>query len=161
VLQEVLSRSACGVSCVCDMAAMRLGPTQSRLRNNQDTLSVPDFKRNSRECIMETANGCEIETSGQGLASSRFTREVLNGLLRIGFEHHQQIIWDKGRNGFDQTALLVSARAVLVPSKENAPWFGKADENCTIWAAPGRRAGPAVWFRRPYLRAPACPGRNQ
>jgi ParB-like nuclease family protein len=29
--------------------------------------------------------------------ASKFTREVLNGLLRIGFEHHQQIIWDKGR----------------------------------------------------------------
>jgi hypothetical protein len=28
--------------------------------------------------------------------ASRFTREVLDGLLRIGFEHHQQIIWDKG-----------------------------------------------------------------
>jgi hypothetical protein len=26
--------------------------------------------------------------------ASRFTREVLNGLLRIGFEHHQQIIWN-------------------------------------------------------------------
>jgi hypothetical protein len=26
--------------------------------------------------------------------ASKFTREVLNGLLRIGFEHHQQIIWD-------------------------------------------------------------------
>ena len=29
--------------------------------------------------------------------ASKFTREVLNGLLRIGFVHHQQIIWDKGR----------------------------------------------------------------
>jgi len=29
---------------------------------------MPDFKRNSRECIMEAANGCEIETSGHGLA---------------------------------------------------------------------------------------------
>ena len=29
--------------------------------------------------------------------ASRFTREVLDGLLRIGFLHHQQIIWDKGR----------------------------------------------------------------
>ena len=67
--RQVLSSSACGVSCVCDMAAMRLRPTQSRLRNNQDTLSIPDFKRNSRECIMETANGCEIETSGHELAS--------------------------------------------------------------------------------------------
>jgi hypothetical protein len=29
--------------------------------------------------------------------ASKFTREVLDGLLRIGFVHHQQIIWDKGR----------------------------------------------------------------
>jgi hypothetical protein len=33
-------------------------------------------------------------TSGT-LASSR--GEVLDGLLRIGFVHHQRIIWDKGR----------------------------------------------------------------
>ena len=29
--------------------------------------------------------------------ASVFTREVLDGLLRIGFLHHQQIIWDKTR----------------------------------------------------------------
>ena len=29
--------------------------------------------------------------------ASKFTREVLDGLLRIGFVHHQQIIWNKGR----------------------------------------------------------------
>jgi hypothetical protein len=29
--------------------------------------------------------------------ASKFTREVLDGLLRIGFLHHQQIIWNKGR----------------------------------------------------------------
>jgi hypothetical protein len=29
--------------------------------------------------------------------ASKFTCEVLDGLLRIGFLHHQQIIWDKGR----------------------------------------------------------------
>ena len=83
--REVLSSSACGVFCVCDIAAMRLRPTQSRLRSNQDTLSIPDFKRNSRECIMETANGCEIETSGHGLASHASTcvaEEVLQ--LSIG-----------------------------------------------------------------------------
>jgi hypothetical protein len=27
--------------------------------------------------------------------ASKFTRQVLDGLLRIGFLHHQQIIWDK------------------------------------------------------------------
>jgi hypothetical protein len=29
--------------------------------------------------------------------ASAFTREVLNGLLRIGFTLHQQIIWNKRR----------------------------------------------------------------
>jgi hypothetical protein len=29
--------------------------------------------------------------------ASKFTREVLDGLLRIGFLHHQQIIWNKGQ----------------------------------------------------------------
>jgi len=31
-----------------------------------------------------------------------FTREALDGLLRIGF-HHQQIIWDKGRTVLTRT----------------------------------------------------------
>jgi len=35
--------------------------------------------------------------------ASKFTREVLNGLLRIGFEHHQQIIWDKTRTVLTRT----------------------------------------------------------
>jgi hypothetical protein len=26
--------------------------------------------------------------------ASKFTREVLDGLLKIGFVHHQRIIWD-------------------------------------------------------------------
>ena len=97
MLQSDLVKFRVRVSCVCEMAAMRLRSKQSRLRNSQDTVPLPDFKRNSRECIVETANGCEIETSGHELASSRFTREVLNSLLRIGFERHQQIIWDERR----------------------------------------------------------------
>ena len=39
--------------------------------------------------------------------ASKFTREVLDGLLRIGFLHHQQIIWDKGPDGPHADALLV------------------------------------------------------
>jgi hypothetical protein len=46
--------------------------------------------------------------------ASQFTREVLDGLLRIGFLHHQQIIWDKGR----AVPLLVSTRTLLVRAKE-------------------------------------------
>ena len=35
--------------------------------------------------------------------ASKFTREVLDGLLRIGFLHHQQIIWNKGRTVLTRT----------------------------------------------------------
>jgi len=41
--------------------------------------------------------------------ASKFTREVLDGLLRIGFLHHQQIIWNKGRTVLTRNPLLVSA----------------------------------------------------
>ena len=35
--------------------------------------------------------------------ASKFTREVLDGLLRSGFVHHQQIIWDKQRTVLTRT----------------------------------------------------------
>jgi hypothetical protein len=35
--------------------------------------------------------------------ASKFTREVLDGLLRIGFLHHKQIIWNKGRTVLTRT----------------------------------------------------------
>src|SRR5580658_7459505 len=35
--------------------------------------------------------------------ASKFTREGLDGLLRIGFRHHQQIIWNKGRTVLTRT----------------------------------------------------------
>jgi hypothetical protein len=41
--------------------------------------------------------------------ASVYTREVLDGLLRIGFLYPQQIIWNKGSRRFDENSLLVSA----------------------------------------------------
>ncbi|HUA85867.1 MAG TPA: hypothetical protein VMB85_18535 [Bryobacteraceae bacterium] len=35
--------------------------------------------------------------------ASKFTREVLDRLLRIGSELHQQIIWNKGRTVLTRT----------------------------------------------------------
>jgi DNA modification methylase len=68
--------------------------------------------------------------------ASKFTREVLNGLLRIGFEHHQQIIWDKGRTVLTRTLYWFQHEPCWFVRKKNAPWFGKAGENSTIWASP-------------------------
>ena len=68
--------------------------------------------------------------------ASRFTREVLDGLLRIGFEHHQQIIGDKGRTVLTRTLYWFQHEPCWFVRKKNAPWYGKAGENSTIWASP-------------------------
>jgi hypothetical protein len=68
--------------------------------------------------------------------ASVYTREVLDGLLRIGFLHHQQIIWDKQRTVLTRTHYWFQHEPCWYVRKKNAPWFGKAGENSTIWACP-------------------------
>jgi DNA modification methylase len=68
--------------------------------------------------------------------ASKFTREVLDGLLRIGFLHHQQIIWDKGRTVLTRTHYWFQHEPCWYVRRKNAPWFGKAGENSTIWHSP-------------------------
>jgi DNA modification methylase len=68
--------------------------------------------------------------------ASKFTREVLDGLLRIGFLHHQQIIWDKGRAVLTRTHYWFAHKPLWYVRKKNAPWYGKAGENSTIWNSP-------------------------
>jgi len=68
--------------------------------------------------------------------ASKFTREVLDGLLRIGFVHHQQIIWDKGRAVLTRTHYWFAHEPAWYVRKKNAPWYGKAGENSTIWNSP-------------------------
>jgi DNA modification methylase len=67
--------------------------------------------------------------------ASVFTREVLDGLLRIGFLYPQQIIWDKGRTVLTRTHYWYQHEPCWYVRKKNAPWFGKAGENSTIWNA--------------------------
>ena len=71
--------------------------------------------------------------------ASKFTREVLDGLLRIGFVHHQQIIWDKQRTVLTRTLYWFQHEPCWFVRKKNAPWYGKAGENSTIWASPSPR----------------------
>jgi DNA modification methylase len=68
--------------------------------------------------------------------ASKFTREVLDGLLRIGFLHHQQIIWNKGRTVLTRTLYWFAHEPCWFVRKKNAPWYGKAGQNSTIWDAP-------------------------
>jgi DNA modification methylase len=68
--------------------------------------------------------------------ASTFTREVLDGLLRIGFLQHQQIIWDKGRTVLTRTHYWFQHEPCWYVRKKNAAWYGKAGENSTIWTSP-------------------------
>jgi DNA modification methylase len=68
--------------------------------------------------------------------ASKFAREVLDGLLRIGFVHHQQIIWDKGRAVLTRTHYWWAHEPLWYVREKNAPWYGKAGENSTIWNSP-------------------------
>src|SRR5215831_15171915 len=56
--------------------------------------------------------------------ASKFTSEVLAGLLRIGFLHHQQIIWDKGRTVLTRTLYWFQHEPCWFVRKKNAPWYG-------------------------------------
>jgi DNA modification methylase len=68
--------------------------------------------------------------------ASIYTREVLDGLLRIGFLYPQQIIWNKGRVVLTRTHYWYQHEPCWYVRKKNAPWFGKAGENSTIWDSP-------------------------
>jgi DNA modification methylase len=68
--------------------------------------------------------------------ASVFTREVLDGLLRIGFLYPQQIIWNKGRTVLTRTHYWYQHEPCWYVRRKNAPWYGKAGENSTIWEAP-------------------------
>jgi DNA modification methylase len=71
--------------------------------------------------------------------ASRFTREVLDGLLRIGFLHHQQIIWNKGRAVLTRTHYWFAHEPLWYVRKKNARW-GKAGKNSTIWDSPSPKS---------------------
>src|SRR5260370_30108954 len=62
---------------------------------------------------------------------SKFTREVLDGLLRIGFLHHQQIIWDKARAALARSHYPFHHDPCWYGRHVNPPWYGKHGENST------------------------------
>jgi DNA modification methylase len=67
--------------------------------------------------------------------ASLFMREVLDGLLRIGFLYPQQIIWNKGRVVLTRTHYWYQHEPCFYVRKKNALWFGEAGKCSTIWDA--------------------------
>jgi hypothetical protein len=68
--------------------------------------------------------------------ASIYTREVLDGLLRIGFLYPQQIIWNKGRTVLTRTHYWYQHEPAWYLRKKNAPWYGRAGDNSTVWDSP-------------------------
>lgn len=68
--------------------------------------------------------------------ASAHANEVLDGLVRIGLGHPQQIIWDKGRTVLTRTHYWYQHEPCWYVRKKNAPWFGVPGENSTVWASP-------------------------
>jgi DNA modification methylase len=68
--------------------------------------------------------------------ASVYTREVLNGLERIGFMYPQQIVWNKGRSVLTRTHYWYQHEPCWYVRKPKAAWYGKAGENSTIWDSP-------------------------
>lgn len=67
--------------------------------------------------------------------ASVYTREVLNGLERIGFLYPQQIIWDKGVAMLTRTHYWYGHEPCWYVRKKRAHWHGKPGES-TVWRAP-------------------------
>jgi len=66
--------------------------------------------------------------------ASKFTSEVIAGLLRIGFVHHQQIIWDKGRTVLTRTHYWF---------QHEPCWYGVRKGHSSRWR--GDRTQSTVW----------------
>lgn len=92
----------------------------------------------SGDTIAEWSHAFELVPSlqvGYIWHASRFTSDVLRGLLRIGFEHHQQIIWRKTVAALTRTHYWFQHEPCWYVRKKRAPWYGKPGENTTIWDA--------------------------
>jgi DNA modification methylase len=59
--------------------------------------------------------------------------DAIRGADNYGFLHHQQIIWNKGRTVLTRTHYWFQHEPCWYVRKKNAPWFGKAGENSTVW----------------------------
>jgi len=139
-----------------DRAGLNTAPGQKRTpttkaaaRNNPQYPAQPSYMKHRTEGHTETTISGDTRADWSDAFAlvpslevayvwhaSKFTREVLDGLLRIGFLHHQQIIWDKQRTVLTRTLYWFQHEPCWFVRKKNAPWYGKAGENSTIWASP-------------------------
>ncbi len=113
------------------------GPAEpSYMRNRSDGHTEVSI---SGDTIADWSHAFELVPSLQVAYvwhASVYTREVLNGLERIGFLYPQQIIWNKGMAALTRTHYWYQHEPCWYVRKKNAPWIGKPGKsNTTIWDA--------------------------
>jgi DNA modification methylase len=116
----------------CGAAAPSYMKKRTRTKGHQETSISGDTRADWSEAFALVPS---LQV-GYVWHASKFTREVLDGLLRIGFVHHQQIIWDKERTVLTRTHYWFQHEPCWYVRKVNAAWYGRPGENSTIWASP-------------------------
>jgi DNA modification methylase len=109
------------------------GPAESKRRIEGHTRTMI-----SGDTVADWSSAFELVPSLQVAYvwhASRFTSEVLSGLLRIGFVHHQQIIWRKTVAALTRSQYWFQHEPCWYVRKKNAPWYGRPGENTTVWDA--------------------------
>jgi DNA modification methylase len=82
--------------------------------------------------------------------ASVYTREVLEGLLKIGFLYPQQIIWDKGRVVLTRTHYWYQHEPCWYVRKPGAPWLGDSAEDAKKNPARVELKGTTILTRPSY-----------
>ncbi len=112
-------RTRFGVAGPCRAERLRTRRGQLHETANRGPSPIPPFPRDTRA---DWSAAFELVPEPAGRLTSgtlpSFTREVLDGLLRIGFLYPQQIIWNKGRTVLTRTHYWYPARALLVRAQE-------------------------------------------
>jgi DNA modification methylase len=139
-----------------DRAGLNTAPGQKRTalskafaKNNTTAPAEPSYMKHRTEGHTETTISGDTRADWSDAFAlvpslqvayvwhaSVYTREVLDGLLRIGFLYPQQIIWNKGRAVLTRTLYWFAHEPAWFVRKKNAPWYGKAGENTTVWDSP-------------------------
>ena len=122
-----------------------------------------DLRGHARRLVRGFRAVSRVSKSGYVWHASKFTSEVLAGLLRIGFVHHQQIIWDKQRRCSRRTLYWFQHEPCWFVRKKNAPGTerpartrpsGLAHRRSSSWADRTKRSSTTP--RRSPLEADAA-----
>jgi hypothetical protein len=130
-----------GLPEIVNLAYLRILKNKALLRETMFAC-----QKTIEQCALSSEPSIEILDAAAGVLESIRNRggpahcwttpaQILAGLTRIGFLYPQQIIWNKQRTVLTRTHYWYQHEPCWYLRRKNAPWFGKAGENSTVWDA--------------------------